>query len=73
MDCCFLRVGQPLSNKALVLEANWHISSPSSSSNIVYVMSVSIALCSDVSLASSPALRHLYHRHYHICHHHHFL
>ena len=48
MDCCLLPVNQPLSNKALILEANRQISSPSSSSNIVYVKSVSIALYSDV-------------------------
>ena len=48
MDSCLLRVDQPVSKKALVLEANRQYSSPSSSSNIVYVMSVSIALCSDV-------------------------
>ena len=48
MDCCLLRVDQPLSKKVLILEANRQIWSPSSLSNIVYVMSVSIALCSDV-------------------------
>ena len=43
MDCCFAGVNHPLSNKAPTPEINLQISSPWSSSNIVYVISVSIA------------------------------
>ena len=42
IECCLARVNHPLSNKASILKINLQISSPWSSSNIVYVISVSI-------------------------------